>query len=276
MGIAFYQGFDGSWRAPVDFDDYGGDAGTAHVIAKDAKVWAFVRDSHGGTHDPAMVYVHVSEDGGTSFGPALPIVRSSDAVWKRIGSCLVAGEPALVLWEMDGTACRIRIFRRDGGSFVELPGEALRTVSADPLTRAFGVTETEDGSIHSVGWDRLEGRAVLRHSRRTFEGPWSAPVSIETTGVEDGGFPSLASVGSRAYCFYRHDDGSASGIRYRIWGESSGWAGHETIAAGLPTGHAGHVSTADRVPPGAGFVPVLWSVGTSPRAVYYWAVPVLP
>lgn len=272
-GISAYRRYNGtSWEALRTWDDYGGSpaSSTANVLVGAGNdVWLFFRDSHGyGTATPQRIYYRRSTDNGATFGAAVTIVDAQSAVWKRIGSMMLSGQPALVLWELNsgGTACNIKLFRWDGAAFAAVASNTLATTSPDPATRFFSVCETTNGTIHAVWFDVVSSNNVLRHASRSLAGSWAAPATITATtlGATDPPPVTLCAHGNRVVLAYVDNKAGTKQVFVRIW-DGAAW-GAETQHSLTASGACGYVSSPQRSP--VQLIPLLYEQGAGKALMF--------
>lgn len=265
-GIAMYRRYTGSWQPIIQFDDFGGAASTANVIASGSDVFLITRSSFGGS--PQAVLWHRSTNGGASFSAAQIVTPVSDGVWHRIGSIMVSGKPTVVVWDTEASYCTIKLFRWNGTSFVALANNTLQIVSNNPMTRQYALTETTDGTIHAVWQDIISGNNVLRHSYRTLTGTWSAATTIGP--ALDVTLPEqiLTHQGNTVYMAYKLNSGGYVGVWYRTWTASSGWSSATQLSTAAG-GSVNNLNTAPEIPANANYFPVMYQTGSGPFSVRF-------
>jgi hypothetical protein len=258
-GVAIYRRYTDAWQATVQFDDYSGSGGTAHVIpaATGNDVIAIVRSNFG--YAPYTIFWHRSTDNGATWGSANTLVQPNASVWHRIGGLYLNGAPAASVWDTYATYCTIRLYRWAGSAFAAIANNDLQTTSADVLTRQYTVIEAGDGEIHAVWRDILAGPThVLRHSHRPLAGAWSAAETIATVAATDRISPILTSHGASVHLIYNRNSGTYDAIMHRAWTSSGGW-GAETELSTPADGDCGDPSTCYSVPVIFDYIPVLYT-----------------
>ncbi len=230
----------------------------SNVLAQDASnIWVFARTS---TNATGNVRYFRSTDGGVTFSQEGWVADTGhDNV--RIGSLLVNGQPAVVIWYSDDSSnvgWGYRYFIWNGSAFVANADSTI--VWGSKIYQRQYAASFVDGEFHVV-YDDSQGHLV--HSWKPYNGgtgSWTQQ-NIETLPYTPRDWlPSLTRHGNTLYLFYNRQESSTAGnnnVYYRTWDTTT-----HTWSSATPLTNDG---AEHRYPQGpavvnadATYIPVIW------------------
>lgn len=234
-----------------------GNTQTPNVLAQDSNnIWMFMRK----TNDAAgNVYYRRSTDGGQTWNSAQWVSQTGTAD-VRIGSNMVAGQPAILIW-YNNLGLRYFIWNTTQNQFVANPDYTVVWNTGFSDQRAFGFNYA-NGKIHVVYADR--GRLVHRYKNydNGATTTWSQ-IIVEDYGNGDLDAslfsPQLTVHGNDLYLFYTYKNSDTNkNVMYRKWNDSAGqWGAANLIYSDGLVNHYVHGPAV--VNPSSTFIPVIWS-----------------
>ena len=249
----------------TSFADYGDETTSGNIAVDGHEVVVFTRNQ-GDDGDP-IHYHRSTDDGETWESGTVPGTGNPSNLRHRIGSAVIDGEITLVYWKGGGTddGDTVTLFRWNGSAFEQVD-HVYSTAARSPWTREYALTQDASGIIHLVTWDRVDGRKVVRHTRRTLDTDWSEPETV-VAWDNDEIMPQLSAVGDRVVLVYQYhpsssDDADAQAF-YKVWTPDSGWRSEGTRLSGEDSGGVRYPIAPQRVPAGSDFVPVVWTESVS-------------
>lgn len=263
-GVARYRRYTTSWQTAITFTSDVDNSATAHVLAvpDSAVVVVFVRDSHNLSTNPGRIYAYRSTDHGATFGSGALVYTASDTTYKRIGSCLIDGQPALTVFDTSGGYGHVRIFRWNGSSFAALSDNDLQMSSDSQYGRDYSVCYTTDGRIHCVWKDVNGSEYLLRHSYRTLTGTWSSPVTVHDIANDNvDGYCTIGSRGTEVYAPFTYGNGTYIGAYYRKYTPSGGWESAVEVSDSGDGDVHSYVAIPQVIPASYDYLPIAWCVG---------------
>lgn len=279
---AAYHRLEGTSFQPehgTSFSDYGGGTTSGNIAVNGHEIVVFTRNQE---DDRDPIHFHRSTDNGRTWGDGLVAgTGNSFNLRHRMGSLVVDGEITLAYWQGGGaeTGDTVTLFRWNGSEFARVD-HVYTTVARCQWTREYAVTQDASGRIHLVTWDLVDGKKVLRHTRRTLASDWSPPETI-VTGDSNSILPQLSAVGERVLLLYLYNGDSSTPAdaqaHYRFWNPEAGWS-EAALASGPDSDAVRYPVAPQRVAPGSDLIPVVWTEGTSflwlkDHAVRYTAIP---
>jgi len=245
---------------------------TPNVLAQDSNnIWLFLRTN---VDASGNVYYRRSTNGGQTFGSA-QWVANTGYENVRIGSLLIEGQPAVVIWYSDdssneGWGYRYYIWDPALSQFVAKPDY---NIIWDPKVyrREYSMSYV-NGEFHVVFPDRSGNLIDRWKTYNNGVGTWNQ-VNIESIGYDSRDWgPSLTKHGNDLYVFYvisQSTSLSLNNIYYKKWdSQTQSWGSrvaitNENNGVGWPHGPA--VAN-----PSSTFIPVIWSLNSQ---VWYEAIP---
>jgi len=234
-----------------------------NVLAQDENsIWVFYRTSINATGN--VRYFH-SSDGGATF-PDEGWVDNTGYDNVRIGSLLINGLPAVVIWYSDDSSnvgWGYKYFIWDGSQFVANADSSI--VWGSKIYRREYAMSFVDNEFHVIYPDNNKH---LIHSWKEYNGgtgSWNQS-NIETLAVDPRDWhPSLSRHGNDLYLFYIKQESSTAGnnnVYYRKWDTTAeSWSAATPVTTdGLdnrfPSGPAVVNPTSD-------YIPIIWSAPTA-------------
>jgi len=231
----------------------------SNVLVQDANnIWVFARTS---THAVGNVRYFRSTDGGLTFSQEGWVSNTGyDNV--RIGSLLIEGQPAVVIWYSDdssSTGWGYKYFIWNGSQFVANADSSI--VWGSKIYRREYSMSYVNGVFHVV-YEDATGHLI--HSWKSYNngtGSWNQS-NIETLPYNPAEWsPSFSRHGSDLYLFYVRQETSTSGnnnLYYRKWNnQAHTWSAAVAITSDGLSNH--YPNGPALVNPTANFIPVIFS-----------------
>jgi len=255
-------------EAETRFADYGENTTSGNLAVNGREVVVFTRNQDDNS-DP--VHFHRSTDNGETWEDGVvPGTGNDPNIRHRIGSCVIDGEIALAYWKggRNGTTDTVTLFRWDGEAFSPLAG-SFTTQTRSDWTRQYSVAQDSNGVIHLALWDEVDGKYVVRHSRRTINSDWTSPETVLSWDNEEI-HPQISAFGDKTVLLYLSNPESSSSedalVYLRMWDPAGGWGPGIRVSSGQGGGARFPVSP-QQIPSNSPFIPIIWTVGEAVRFV---------
>ncbi len=251
-----------------------GVATRSNVLAQDENnIWVFYRTSINTTGN--VRYFH-STDGGATF-PNEGWVSNTGYENVRIGSLLINGLPAVVIWYSDDSSnvgWGYKYFIWDGAQFVANADSSI--VWGSKVYRREYAMSFVNNEFHVIYPDNSNH---LIHSWKEYNngtGSWNQSTIVSLPYNPSDWHPSLTRHGDTLYLFYIKQESTTAdnnNVYYRKWDTTAHvWTDPvavttDGLANKFPTGPAVANPTAD-------YIPIIWS--TSGPVVMYTKIPTNP
>ncbi|ORC32640.1 hypothetical protein B4O97_15895 [Marispirochaeta aestuarii] len=240
----------------IEIDAYTqNDQTSGNINAVGSDVIIFTRNAN--DDQDAVKYYRSTNNGESWNGPyeIFTPVRES-----RIGSVIIDGAIALVSWnEGSGTSGdpnTIKIYRYDNDTNgFSADTDAIDIIWDDNMTRQYSTTQTQDGWIHVVWVDQVQGEEKdyqIRHSYKKWRDSWPTSVTVEASYQVEM-FPLLSAWGNSLFMVYIDE----AKVYLKEWNFEDGWAS-ERLLISAQDAKCRYVQIPQYLPADADSLPIVW------------------
>ncbi len=237
------------------------------MVDGNGRIWVFTRDGENASENVRYQY---SDNDGASWTTGMAYATGTSNV--RIGSMpFLDGRACLVVLHLESSK-GYEYYLWNGSSFEARPDHSIYAANMG-YERAFTHNVINDTTMHLVFGNNNTMHHLWKHYNNG-NGTWNYQTlenSAYTDGMEWG--PHSTVRGNDLYLFYSkksNADASSSMIYYMKWSQvSQSWSSPQLVSAGLNGQYNVCPNTTFQVPDGGNYIPVFWTTGNDPYAVYF-------